>query len=188
MGTSYGLLSVDSTNFSTRRNQPLTSAEAVHQIRTADEVETTPYGFESVDRTNFSTRQTQLLTATEAVNQFRTADEARQWIGEVSRFRELTPEDYEVLLLLDTDVKKIEQVMSSSAVDALPRVSDAAFIQDSCVVCLCDMTEGQDIRMLPSCRHLFHMGCLRSWLTSEKSKCPLCGHRCDMEAATELTG
>merc|ERR1719330_1058647 len=182
--SSFGQLA----RLSTRGTRLVKATETTHQIRTADRGENTSYGFVSADRTSFSTRRAQLLTATDASNRFRTADEARQWIGEISRFRELTPEDYEVLLLLDTDVKKIKQVMSSSAVDALPRVSDAALIQDPCAVCLCEMTEGQDICLLPSCRHLFHMGCLRSWLTSEKSKCPLCGQPCDMEAASELTG
>merc|ERR1712099_119209 len=87
-------------SLSTRRAKLMKATETIHQIRTAGKVETTPYGFESAHRTSLSTRRTQLLTATEAIDQFRTADEARQWIGEVSRFRELTPEDYEVLLLL----------------------------------------------------------------------------------------
>ncbi|KAH7677477.1 Zinc finger RING/FYVE/PHD-type protein [Dioscorea alata] len=42
-----------------------------------------------------------------------------------------------------------------------------------CVVCLCGIKEGEEIRELV-CRHLFHRACLDRWLELWHSRCPLC--------------
>lgn len=47
-----------------------------------------------------------------------------------------------------------------------------------CPVCLADVEEGEVVRMLPSCRHFFHVQCIDVWLCSHTS-CPVC------RAATE---
>ncbi|KAK9115069.1 hypothetical protein Syun_021866 [Stephania yunnanensis] len=44
----------------------------------------------------------------------------------------------------------------------------------SCVVCLCEMREGERVRKL-GCRHVFHKECLDGWLFDHRNfTCPLC--------------
>merc|ERR1711966_201348 len=117
------------------------------------------------------------LDAAQASQQIQTAEQARQWISDVSMIRELTPEDYEILLLLDEDVKQLN-VMSSEAIAALPAVVASETADVECSICLCEMRCGEDIRMLPPCGHCFHFDCLHDWLSSRKNTCPLCAQPC----------
>lgn len=42
-----------------------------------------------------------------------------------------------------------------------------------CSICLGEFTEGEKVRVLPKCRHGFHMRCIDTWLVSHSS-CPTC--------------
>jgi E3 ubiquitin-protein ligase ATL41 len=42
-----------------------------------------------------------------------------------------------------------------------------------CVVCLSLVQEGDEVRQLPTCKHLFHQECIDMWFYSH-STCPLC--------------
>lgn len=42
-----------------------------------------------------------------------------------------------------------------------------------CPVCLCEFSDKDKLRMLPSCSHAFHINCIDTWLLSN-STCPLC--------------
>lgn len=46
-----------------------------------------------------------------------------------------------------------------------------------CAVCLEDVRQGETVRRLPACGHLFHKDCIDMWLHSHTT-CPLC--RCDL--------
>lgn len=88
--------------------------------------------------------------------------------------RELTPEDYELLCLLDDGIKKAP-TLSTGAAASLPRAMDAAtWVGEDCRVCLCPLEEGEDVRLLP-CKHLYHGPCIERWLTGSRSSCPMCG-------------
>lgn len=43
-----------------------------------------------------------------------------------------------------------------------------------CSICICDFTQGEELRLLPRCGHTFHHDCLLPWLTEQKNICPLC--------------
>ncbi|PKA64325.1 RING-H2 finger protein ATL68 [Apostasia shenzhenica] len=43
----------------------------------------------------------------------------------------------------------------------------------TCPICLCDYREGEMLRMLPDCRHCFHLMCIDAWLRLNAS-CPVC--------------
>lgn len=88
--------------------------------------------------------------------------------------RDITPEDYELLLLLDEGVKKAPTI-SSGAAAGLPRAVGTAWMGEECRICLCALEEGEDVRALPGCGHLFHGPCVQHWLSSSKATCPLCG-------------
>lgn len=87
--------------------------------------------------------------------------------------RELTPEDYELLGMLDEGIKKAP-TLSLGAAAALPVAKGAAWAGEECRVCLCTMDEGEDVRELP-CKHWYHGPCIERWLTGSRSTCPVCG-------------
>uniref|UniRef100_A0A7C9D153 RING-type domain-containing protein n=1 Tax=Opuntia streptacantha TaxID=393608 RepID=A0A7C9D153_OPUST len=42
-----------------------------------------------------------------------------------------------------------------------------------CAVCLDSLTRGQRIRIMPKCKHFYHLGCIDAWLESHCT-CPIC--------------
>ncbi|XP_060218520.1 RING-H2 finger protein ATL67-like [Lycium barbarum] len=42
-----------------------------------------------------------------------------------------------------------------------------------CPICLCDYKDGEMLRMMPDCKHYFHVMCLDAWLKLNAS-CPVC--------------
>ncbi|TKY48913.1 E3 ubiquitin-protein ligase ATL41 [Spatholobus suberectus] len=42
-----------------------------------------------------------------------------------------------------------------------------------CAVCLSVLEDGELVRLLPNCKHSFHVGCIDTWLAS-RSTCPVC--------------
>lgn len=42
-----------------------------------------------------------------------------------------------------------------------------------CTVCLSNLEDGEMIRILPNCKHNFHVACIDTWL-STNSTCPVC--------------
>ncbi|KAL3501797.1 hypothetical protein ACH5RR_036246 [Cinchona calisaya] len=43
-----------------------------------------------------------------------------------------------------------------------------------CVVCLNGLDEGEHVRKLAACRHVFHKDCFEGWLDHLNFNCPLC--------------
>ncbi|KAK4791626.1 hypothetical protein SAY86_032039 [Trapa natans] len=41
------------------------------------------------------------------------------------------------------------------------------------IVCLCELAEGEKVRILPKCGHSFHVDCIDKWFESHDT-CPLC--------------
>ncbi|KAM0920440.1 hypothetical protein ACQ4PT_007532 [Festuca glaucescens] len=54
---------------------------------------------------------------------------------------------------------------------------DEQHAQLLCAVCLEDVREGDMVRQLPPCSHLFHVECIDLWLCMHRT-CPLC--RCEL--------
>lgn len=88
--------------------------------------------------------------------------------------RDLTPEDYELLSLLDDGIKKA-RTLSSGAASKLPCADGMALSGKECSICLCALESDEDVRLLPSCGHMYHASCIEHWLTASKANCPLCG-------------
>jgi len=86
--------------------------------------------------------------------------------------REITPEDYEMLLLLDESVAK--PTVSKESAEQLRSACIEDFIGRSCAICLIGM-EPQDAVIELQCGHPFHKQCITKWLTERKGVCPLCG-------------
>ena len=99
--------------------------------------------------------------------------------------RELTAEDYDMLLQLDENVEKPKSRLCSTAqVERFPlfTVGQGCTVgkieaDTECGVCLCPMEKGEKARRLPCCSHaVFHEDCIMQWLTEQKNTCPACMH------------
>lgn len=49
----------------------------------------------------------------------------------------------------------------------------AAAAEEECAVCLSAFEDGEEVKKLPRCKHMFHASCIDMWLYSH-SDCPLC--------------
>jgi len=87
-------------------------------------------------------------------------------------FREITPEDYEMLLQLDENV--VRPTTSRASVEGLPQASGEDFVGEKCTICMAAFDSGDSVAVLP-CKHLFHRCCISRWLMERRSACPLCG-------------
>ncbi|CAL5022866.1 unnamed protein product [Urochloa decumbens] len=65
-----------------------------------------------------------------------------------------------------------------SALSAIPMLAyrrgaagGAGWVQ--CAICLAVVRDGETVRLLPACGHLFHVECIDLWLRSHPT-CPLC--------------
>jgi hypothetical protein len=56
--------------------------------------------------------------------------------------------------------------------------------QSECVVCLGELEDGEMVRLLPNCRHAFHVTCIDNWFLAH-SNCPIC--RSPVAAAAPTT-
>ena len=52
------------------------------------------------------------------------------------------------------------------------------FNLSDCVICMETFKNGENVRQIPSCRHIFHPDCIMKWLEAPQSletqKCPMC--------------
>lgn len=83
--------------------------------------------------------------------------------------REITPEDYDLLLLLDETIEKkeVDRSILSRILREEPAGDDV-----TCSICLGEIEVGKSASFLP-CQHAFHKECVEGWLL-RKPKCPMC--------------
>ena len=88
--------------------------------------------------------------------------------------RDLTPEDYELLLMLDTQVKP--KTVELSVLDGFKKETvDEGSVGDVCTICLDEYEIGELTATIPTCQHKFHETCIHQWLTNSSINCPLDG-------------
>lgn len=85
--------------------------------------------------------------------------------------RDITPEDYDLLLRLDEMVAK--PTVSADSVRDLPQADFQEFQGHDCGVCLSALEAKDCVVGLP-CRHYFHQECVSKWLSQCRKTCPLC--------------
>jgi hypothetical protein len=85
----------------------------------------------------------------------------------------------EVTESLDIEQPHPEQVPKPSQ-EQMPTANegeDPAVISTTCTmcsICIDDFNDGEQILVLPRCRHGFHMDCIKPWLIERQGCCPLC--------------
>lgn len=85
--------------------------------------------------------------------------------------RDITPDDYEMLLQLDEVLER--PTASKATVESLSLVDSEAFLGKSCAVCLLAFEQEDGVATL-QCKHLFHHHCISKWLLERCRFCPLC--------------
>ncbi|KAM1748386.1 hypothetical protein ACFX1T_009271 [Malus domestica] len=55
--------------------------------------------------------------------------------------------------------------------------------QSECVICLGDLEDGDLVRLLPSCKHVFHNPCIERWFWGH-TNCPVCRSAIDVPIAS----
>ncbi|CAO2205171.1 unnamed protein product [Urochloa humidicola] len=63
-----------------------------------------------------------------------------------------------------------------------PSTSGGAATATECAVCLSELADGEKVRALPSCGHVFHVECVDAWLRS-RTTCPVC--RAEVRASSK---
>jgi len=86
--------------------------------------------------------------------------------------RELTPEDYELLLFLDASVPK--KTVSTSLIDKWETIVLQESNGEVCCICLSEYATRDTLKVLP-CGHKFHKNCIETWLTTASVNCPADG-------------
>ncbi|CDF40180.1 unnamed protein product [Chondrus crispus] len=73
--------------------------------------------------------------------------------------------DYENLIRLDEQLMRDKNRADTSQIDSLPmQKATTADKEIRCCVCMCDVEEGEELRVLP-CSHKYHKKCIDEWLT-----------------------
>ncbi|KAI8868355.1 hypothetical protein GQ42DRAFT_125382 [Ramicandelaber brevisporus] len=57
-------------------------------------------------------------------------------------------------------------------------------VHESCSICIEEFAVDDIVRVLPSCRHVFHSACIDPWLTATSALCPLC--KADTRTPSEI--
>lgn len=86
--------------------------------------------------------------------------------------REITPEDYDLLVQLDCSVKS--KTLSKAKIDSLQSDNVTIATYDICSICIEDYISGE-VRRFLACGHHFHDHCIRTWLSSTSNRCPIDG-------------
>lgn len=85
--------------------------------------------------------------------------------------RDLTPEDYELLLRLDEQVAP-KTVSSTTIKNFKTETIDETSAGALCAICMEVYEIGQTRKFLP-CNHEFHSSCIEMWLTNSSVNCPI---------------
>jgi hypothetical protein len=89
--------------------------------------------------------------------------------------REITPDDYDMLMNLDGNIAKPSSATASrEGVDALPAARGRDHRGKDCVVCLSRLSRRSSVTVL-DCGHCFHHECIAKWLLEQSRLCPICG-------------
>ncbi|KAK2406955.1 RING-H2 finger protein ATL67 [Trifolium repens] len=75
----------------------------------------------------------------------------------------------------DEDREDVVLGLDQNVINSYPRLQYGKDLghDTTCSICLCEYKDSEMLRMMPECRHYFHLCCLDSWLKLNGS-CPVC--------------
>ena len=87
--------------------------------------------------------------------------------------RDLSPEDYDLLLMLDDRIPA--KTVNAQVIANIPQIDiDDKLADTLCAVCMEAMPLAEKVKKL-TCGHLFHISCIDQWLSTKSTNCPLDG-------------
>jgi hypothetical protein len=86
--------------------------------------------------------------------------------------RDITPEDYELLMSLEESVKK--KTTDQKKLEKLETMVVTSGMEGQCAICMGEYQIDEVLRKLP-CNHAYHKECIDHWLQNNSTKCPLDG-------------
>jgi len=86
--------------------------------------------------------------------------------------RDITPEDYEMLLQLDEALERPLPAKESEKLQ--PVATTEEHLGETCAICLHAFERTDSLSALP-CSHAFHEDCISKWMMQRCASCPLCG-------------
>lgn len=96
-----------------------------------------------------------------------------RWLIDIQH-REITPEDYELLLLLENAVAPRTVDRGSLHLLVVVPAETLSLVGEICAICMELFELSQAVKVLP-CRHSFHSLCIDHWLSNSSQDCPLDG-------------
>jgi len=87
--------------------------------------------------------------------------------------RDLQSTDYDLLLRLH--LKETKKTLHSSVIEGFSTLSPSESINENCSICMCSMEKSDDVLVRLPCKagHVFHTTCIKEWLTTASTCCPL---------------
>jgi len=86
-------------------------------------------------------------------------------------YRDITPEDYDILLTLDDSLES--KLTDKSIVENLTQQTKINSLTEKCVICMTDIKHNDSLAVLPLCGHRFHTQCILKWLLNCSQQCPI---------------
>ncbi|XP_059438017.1 RING-H2 finger protein ATL74-like [Corylus avellana] len=66
---------------------------------------------------------------------------------------------------------------SSSSSKSSTTSSSPLGSETNCAICLGEFLHGEEVRVLPRCKHMYHKDCIDQWLVLRSLHCPICRDR-----------
>ena len=103
------------------------------------------------------------------------------------QFREITPEDYELLMELheQDNARKTMDVTTHQSLGGERKIEKKRLSEtkekeaegeedaSSCCICMAEYVQGDVVRELQQCGHTFHKDCIDYWLSTSSNTCPI---------------
>jgi len=149
-------------------------------VRQATEVSAATNASPSTDSNQSPATETTPATGWDATES--EADRRYRRLMRELQTRDITPDDYEILLGLDETVTK-KDVISTDAIDGFLAEAVDSFRESppadtgdmECAICVAEIDPEEEPAAKLCCGHVYHHSCIRRWLTTGKDTCPMCG-------------